>query len=604
VKASPSLDTVETGADLVTIEVIRNRLDVIAEEMQHTLLRSAYSIILKEGSDASCAIFTSDGAVIAQSTSQPLHLGALVPAVQRIIARFPTEGMKEGDVFCLNDPYDGGTHLPDLIVVVPVVHEGRVVALGASLAHHQDFGGMAPGSMTINATEHFQEGLILGPLQLYDADVANTTLFTVIDRNVRVPKQVIGDIRAQVAAGRTVARRTLEMIEEFGLVLFFSVVHELLRRGEQLTRTEIEKLPDGTYTFDDVIDSDGIDTDRRLRIKAAVTIDGSDIRIDFNGTDAQAKGPVNSSPTGALGPAFYVLRAITDASIPNNAGCYVPLSVDIPEGTILHPRRPAPVSIRAQTLKRVVDVLLGALAQAVPGSVPAASHGTLLGLSLGGHDSETGEPWVYMECSVGGTGANVVRDGIDNLDTDIMNASNIPAEAAELEHPVRIWANRLRTDSGGAGQHRGGLGIERILELTTSEAVVSHRSDRHDSQPWGLQGGKPGKSGVTYLVRAEGTTEEIPSRKTFVMRRGDRLRMLLPGGGGYGDPLLRDPEAVVRDVLDRKVSREHALADYGVVLLGDGYDLEATKRERASRRAAVAAGSAVNGELRSQGEGA
>jgi N-methylhydantoinase B len=309
------------------------------------------------------------------------------------------------------------------------------------------------------------------------------------------------------------------------------------------------------------------------------------MHIDFSGTGPQAKGPVNCSETGALGPAFYVLRAITDARIPNNSGCYVPLTVHIPTGTLLNPKRPAPVSIRAQTLKRIVDVLLGALAQAVPGRVPAASHGTMLGLSMGGQSLRTGEPWVYMECSVGGTGATPSSDGVDDLDTDVMNASNIPAEAAELEHPVRIWRNSLRCDSGGPGRTRGGLGLERILELLEGEVVVSHRSDRFDSHPWGLAGGGVGVNGRTFVVRANGERVEIPSRKTFVMKAGDRLHMLTAGGGGYGNPLERAPELVGRDVANRKVSAEAAREQYGVMVSSAGVvDEEATRRERDARR--------------------
>lgn len=571
--------------DAVTIEVIRNRLDTIAEEMQETMLKSAHSIILKEGADASSAVFSPSGDVVAQSTSHPLHLGALLPAVRTILNKFPVSEMHEGDVFCLNDPYNGGTHLPDLIVVVPGFFDGEVVVLGAALAHHQDFGGMAPGSMTIDATEHFQEGLILGPLKLFDAGKPNQTLFSIIERNVRIPLDVVGDIQAEVAAGRTVARRTLELIEEFGLETYRVVVESLLDRAEVLTRSEIEKLPDGEYLFEDCIDNDGIELERPLFIRVRAKISGGSMELDFEGTSSQAKGPINTSPTGALGPAFYVLRAITDPSIPNNSGCFRALSVKIPEGTILNPRRPAPVSIRAHTLKRVVDVLFGALAQAAPDRVPAASHGSLTCVSYGGTNPTTKIPWVYMECSVGGTGGTSIRDGVDDLDTDIANAGNIPAEALEIEHPFRVWMNRLRPDSGGAGEFRGGLGLERLIELLEGEAVVSHRSDRFTTQPWGLRGGHPGALWKTIVERPRSADEIIPSRKTTRIEGGDRLHIFTGGGGGYGDPLDRTAELVIEDVARGKVSVEAAARDYGLVFTHDHVcDLEATQSERADRK--------------------
>ncbi len=575
----------KTTEDAVTLEVVRNRLDTIAEEMQETMLKSAYSIILKEGADASSAIFTPEGEVVAQSTSHPLHLGALLPGIKTIIAKYPVEEMVDGDVFILNDPYNGGTHLPDLIVMVPGFYQGSVVVLGAAMAHQQDFGGMAPGSMTIDATEHFQEGLILGPLKLFEAGTPNETLFSIIERNVRIPHHVIGDIQAEVAAGKTVARRALELIQEFGIESFQDIVTQLLDRAEALTRHEIEKLPDGEYVFDDCIDNDGIDLERRLDIRVKVEISGDSIHLDFTGTAQQAKGPVNSSPTGALGPAFYVLRAITDPTIPNNSGCYRPLTMHIPEGTLLNPRRPAPVSIRAHTLKRVVDVLFGAFAQVAPERVPAASHGSLACVSYGGVDVRTREPWVYMECTVGGTGGTSRGDGVDDLDTDIANAGNIPGEALEMEYNFRLWMNRLRVDSGGAGKHRGGLGIERVIELREGEAVVSHRCDRFDTAPWGLLGGLPGATWSTTVERADGTQEEIPGRKTLTIRAGDKLHMFTGGGGGYGDPLERSVELVGQDVVNGKVTVEAALRDYGVVVSDDGaLDDEATSNERASRR--------------------
>lgn len=568
--------------DPVTLEVFRNRFDVIAQEMQTTMLKSGYSIILKEGADASSAFFSSEGDVIAQAASHPIHLAALLPAVRRTMEEFPPETMADGDVYCMNDPYDGGTHIPDLIVTVPIYYDGQLVALGVTLAHHQDFGGKAPGSMVTDATEIFQEGLIVPPIKLYDRGELNTTFVKMLRRNVRIPDEVFGDIMAQVAAGKTATRRVRELIDQYGAEMFLAVIPRLLDHAEALTRRAIEQIPDGTYTFEDYLDNDGIDLDRRIPIRATVTVKGSEVLIDFTGTSPQVRGPANTAPTGALAGAFYVIRAITDPDIPNNSGCYRPVKLHIPEGSLLNPRHPAPVSIRAHTLKRVVDTLLGAFAQALPDRVPAASHGGLLAMSLGGLRADTGKPFVYMECNAGGTGAVRGRDGVDNMDTDINNARNIPAEAAELEYPLRIWKNKLRRDSGGAGRQRGGLGTERVIELLEGEVLVSHRDDRHFTQPWGLFGGRAGASFRTVVRRTSGETEEIPARKAFVLRAGDRIEAYTGGGGGYDDPLERESERVLADVRDRKVSLEAAYELYGVVLdpQARAVDVAATARRR------------------------
>ena len=552
--------------DPITLEVFSNRFDAIAQEMQTTLLKSAYSIILKEGADASCALFSIDGQAIAQAAAQPLHLAALIPAVNRILEEFPTTQMQEGDIYCMNDPYDGGTHIPDLIVVAPIFYEGKPVVLGCSLAHQQDFGGKTPGSMVTDATEIFQEGLILPPVYLYQAGEINKTLERIIERNVRIPHQVLGDIMAQVAAGKTAGRRTIELIQRYSSPIFFQAIQLLLDHAEILTRKEIEKIPEGIYGFHDFIDNDGVELDRRIKIQVKVHVRGSSMHIDFEGTDPQVRGPANTSPTGVLGPVYYVIRAVTDPSIPNNSGCYRPVTVNVPEGTILNPRRPAPVSIRSHTLKRVVDTLLGALAQAIPEKICAASHGSILAMSVGGIDPDTHEPYVYMEANAGGTGAVLGKDGVDNLDTDLVNARNIPAEAAELEYPIRVWRNNLRIDSGGAGHNRGGSGTERIIELLTGEAVVSHRNDRHFTAPWGLFGGGPGAKWKTVVERGEGDSFEVPARMIFQLREGDRIHAYTGGGGGYGDPLTRDPVKVLDDVLDRKLSTIAARELYGVVV--------------------------------------
>ena len=571
-----------TLIDPVTLEVFRNRLDAIAQEMQNTLLKSAYSIMLKEGGDCSCAIFSAAGETIAQAVSNPIHLAAFLPAAQHLLARFPIAGMQDGDVFALNDPYNGGTHVPDIIVMVPVFHKGCVVAIGCSLGHHQDVGGMTPGSMPANATELFQEGFIFPPIRLYAGGALNDTFIDILRRNVRTPEQVYGDLMAQVAAGKTAAVRVTALIERHGLAMFEAAVPALLDHAERLTRAELAKIPEGDYEFSDYVDGDGVGVDNPLRIAVRVAVRDAGIHVDFAGTSAQAKGPANCPPGAVLAPVYYAVHAITGASIPSNSGGFRPVSVTVPEGSLLAPRPPAPVGIRYHTLKRVVDALMGALAPVLPHHVPAAPHGSDLCMSWGGLDQRSGRNFVYMECTTGGTGATWHSDGVDHMACDIGNSRNIPAEAAELEYPVRIWANRLRTDSGGAGRFRGGLGVKRIVELRRGEVTVSHRSDRHFTPPWGLHGGHPGARWTTQLERADGRRETIPGRMIFHLYAGDRVIGLTGGGGGFGDPLQRSPEHVADDVRDGKVSSRAAHDLYGVILGADGTaDVAATARRRA-----------------------
>ncbi|MCW3477101.1 hydantoinase B/oxoprolinase family protein [Limobrevibacterium gyesilva] len=569
--------------DPVTLEVFRNRLDAIAQEMQNTLLKSAYSIMLKEGGDCSCALFSAAGETIAQAVSNPIHLAAFLPAAQHVLARFPAATMREGDVFVLNDPYNGGTHVPDVIVMVPVFAEGVLIAIGCSLGHHQDMGGMAPGSMPANATELLQEGFVIPPTRLYAQGVLNETLVEILRRNVRVPDMVYGDLMAQVAAGKTAALRLGHLIDRHGLELFAAVVPALLDHAERLTRAELARIPPGTYTFEDIIDSDGIDLDRQLRIAVTVTVSAAGMHVDFAGTSPQAKGPANCPPGAVLAPVYYAVHALLGAAIPGNSGAFRPITVSVPERSILSPVAPAPVGIRYHTLKRVVDALMGALSPVLPRRVPAAPHGSDLCMSWGGLDADTGRAFVYMECTTGGTGATWHSDGVDHMACDIGNSRNIPAEAAEIDFPVRIWANRLRIDSGGAGEFRGGLGVERVVELRRGEVTVSHRSDRHFTPPWGLGGGWPGARWTTLVERADGSRDTVPGRLIFRLSAGERVVGLTGGGGGHGDPLDRPPSAVFDDVSDGKVSVQAARKLYGVVIGADArLDAAATASLRAT----------------------
>jgi N-methylhydantoinase B len=572
--------------DPVLLEVLRNRLDAIADEMELTLLKSAASPIVKEGLDASAALFNVEGETIAQAAAIPIHLGALEFAAKRLVRAFPPGTMQEGDAFVLNDPYDGGTHLPDITLAVPVFGDERVVALACTMCHHQDVGGRTPGSVPTDATELYQEGVIIPPTQLFRAGTLDENLLGLLRRNVRLPETFTGDLMAQVAAGRLGGTRMRELFGRHGTAGVLAYIDELLTRAEMLTRREIEAIPDGTYTFADWLDSDGVD-DQPVKIHVAVTVRGSIMTFDFTGTSRQVRGPFNSVPASTLSAVYYAIRAVSDPTIPNNGGCFRAVDAVLPEGSLVNPRPPAPVSCRTATIKRIADTILGALVKALPRRMPAANSGTLLVMAFGGTDPATGRPFVASELAAGGMGARPSKDGIDVIETDVSNCMNIPVESVEMGFPLRIRRARFDTDSAGAGQFRGGLGLEKVFEATTTDVTVSHRGERFASSPWGLYGGRPAARARACVIRADGRREDVPSKKMLTLHPGDQLWEYVAGGAGYGDPLERDPDRVRADVLDGKISREAARADYGVVLLLDGgVDHDATKACRDALRAA------------------
>ena len=574
--------------DPVLLEVLRNRLDTIADEMELTLLKSAASPIVKEGLDASAALFTVGGETIAQAAAIPIHLGALEFAAKRLVRDFPPEKMAAGDVFLLNDPYDGGTHLPDITVAVPVVADGRTIALSCSMCHHQDMGGRTPGSVPTDATELYQEGVIIPPTQLFRAGVLDENLFALLCRNVRIPEVFTGDLMAQVAAGRLGGTRLGEMCTRYGTDPVLGYIGELFARAETLTRRQIEAIPDGTFTFTDYLDNDGIDLDQPVKIAVAVTVRGSSMVFDFTGTSPQVRGPFNSVPASTLSAVYYAVRAISDPTIPNNGGCFRALEAILPLGSLVNPRPPAPVSCRTATIKRIADTILGALVKALPHRMPAANSGTLLVMAFGGTDPETGRPFVASELAAGGMGARPQKDGIDVIETDVSNCMNIPIEALEMNFPLRIRRSGLWVNSAGAGKFRGGLGLEKIFEVTTTDVTVSHRGERFRTAPWGLLGGRPARGGRAFVVRHDGNREEVASKQMLTLGPGDQLWEYVAGGAGYGDPFERDPELVLADVRDQKVSPEIAKTDYGVVLLpgGTAVDHKETQACRAALRRA------------------
>jgi len=553
--------------DPITVEVIRNRLDMIAEEMQTTLLKSTCSPIVKEGLDASACLFTVDGTTLAQACAIPIHLATLIPAVAAICAQYPVAQMRPGDVYLMNDPYLGGTHLPDIAIVMPVFAEGRPLALAATMTHHQDVGGLAAGSVPTNAVEIFQEGLRLPPLRWAEAGRFDEGLTRLLQLNVRIPDTFLGDLHAQIAACKVAGQRLGEAADRFGAELLGAVFDDLIARAETMTRAAIRAIPDGTYRYVDWLDNDGIDLDRRLRIEVAVTVAGDDILFDLTGTSPQARGPVNCVPSGSLAAACFAVRALTDPSIPNNGGCFRPITLKLPEGSLVNPRAPAPVNARSATIKRITGCMLAALAEVLPDRVPAPSGGELLVMAFGGH-WQGGRPFVTGELLAGGSGAGQGFDGIGAIETDATNCMNLPAEAMELEAPIRVLRWELRRDSGGAGRFRGGQGQEKEFEiLATAEGPVSftHRGERHFVAAQGLEGGGAGACAQSVIRRAAGGEEPIASKRVTELAAGDRVVIGTAGGAGWGPPAARDRAQVAADLADGRIGAAAAAADHGLV---------------------------------------
>jgi N-methylhydantoinase B len=543
----------QSELDPITVEVVRHKIEGIANEMEETLLRSSFSPIVKEGLDASASLFLPDGTTLAQACAIPIHLATLIPAVAAIVETYPVTGMSEGDLYLLNDPYCGGTHLPDLAVVMPVFHDGRVVALSAAMTHHQDVGGMAPGSVPTDATEIFQEGIRIPPVRLRHGKVFDDTLVRMLKLNVRMPEVFMGDLNAQIAACTVGARRLGELAKAHGGNEIRAIFQCLIERSEAMTRAALRELPAGRYRHVSFLDNDGIELDKPIRIEVEARIGDGDIHFDFTGSSPEVKGPLNCVPSGTQAAAFFAVRAVTDPEIPTNGGCFRPVSLTLPEGSVVNPRPPAPVNARTATIKTITNTILGALAQAAPERLPAMNAGALLVLAFGGRRQD-GSAFVVGDLVAGGSGAAAEADGVDVIETDASNCMNLGAEALEMEAPIRLLRCRLRQDSGGAGRQRGGLGVVREYEMLTDGIRLSHRGERHLAPAEGLAGGEPGATAHSVIRRADGSEQVIRSKIATRLGKGDRLWVGTAGGGGHGPAVERDAAALARDLADGKVS--------------------------------------------------
>jgi N-methylhydantoinase B len=544
--------------DPIELEIFKNIYHSIAEEMGAALRRTAFSPNIKERRDYSCAIFDAHCEVIAMGDHMPVHLGSMPMSVRAAIESFPLE---PGDVAMLNDPFRGGTHLPDITLVAPV-YVGRkrrgqdALATGgedasavknrapdfyvASRAHHADVGGTYPGSMGL-CREIYQEGLRIPPVRIMRAGKMERDVLALLLNNVRTPQEREGDLGAQIAACHTGAARLREVCERYGLERATSASRALLNYSERMMRTFLAKVPKGTYGAEDFMDCDGT-SDRPVKIMVAIrfqgrrgrALRGHAVTVDFTGSDPQVEGSINAVEAITYSACFYVFRCLLEEDVPATSGLMRPIEVIAPLGTVVNARPPAAVAGgNVETSQRMVDVLLRALAQAIPERIPAAASGTMNNLTIGGMDPRTAEPFAYYETIAGGMGARPTKPGVSGVHTHMTNSLNTPAEALEYSYPLRVRQYSLRPGSGGDGKHHGGDGIVREIEVL-ADAEVTLLADRRLRGPWGLSGGADGLPGKASVIRRDGSAETLLGKSNVRLRQGERIRIESPGGGGWG----------------------------------------------------------------------
>ncbi|MGE0154992.1 MAG: hydantoinase B/oxoprolinase family protein [Reyranellaceae bacterium] len=563
-------------------ELVRNALEAVVDDMALTVVRTSYSNTLRDVMDFSTAICAPDGAMVAQGLTLPLHLGAFPDAIASVLARFG-DGLAPGDVYVMNDPYRGGMHLPDVFMFRPVFAGPILIGFAAIVGHQADIGGRAPGGNACDSTEIFQEGLRIGPTRLVERGVDCRPVWELIGGNVRMADRVLGDFRAQIAALKVGERELLALAERYSPNVLVAYYADLLDAAERLAREEISKWPDGEYSFVDHIDDDGINPEPPVTIAAKLVVRGSDIHLDFAGTSAQVGSAINSTMSSTRSAAMLAVRSVMSGDIPNNAGFFRPITVTAPAGTVVNPREPAAVAARALTCFRVVDVVMGAMAQVAPNKVFAAGDGGISVLTMSG--TQHGKTFVVMD-SVGCCwGGRPDKDGVEGVTGISLNISNIPAEVIERDYPLLIERYGFVPDTGGAGRYRGGLAIEKAYRFLQDDVAIQIRSDRRHFRPYGLTGGEPGAPSATALTAA-GKSRSLPSKTSLTVRRGEVLAHRHAGGGGWGAAAERDPAAVLADVVNGKVSAAAARAAYGVVLdaTSTAVDELATAKARRERR--------------------
>jgi N-methylhydantoinase B len=558
-------------SDPAAFEIVKNSLHKIAEEMRVVLAKTAYSPLLKSAGDYSCGVFDARGEMVAQGPDLPIHLGSMPDAVRAIVVRFASD-VHDGDVFVHNDPYFGGSHLPDVNVVRPAFHDGDLLGYTCLRAHWPDIGSATPGSYGA-VTQIFGEGLRIPPSRLISRGVLNVDLENLIFANVRTPDERKGDLGAQLAATLRATERLNALAQRYGSVEVIGYMTQVMDYSERLMRAALMDLPDGEGSFEDFCDGDGIaddafGTDARFRIKLSVQKTAERLIVDFAGTDPQVKGPMNAPLSVTASGVYCGLKTAVDPNnlIPPNSGCWRTIEIRAPKGSVVNAEFPAPVVYANHEMShRVADMVMGALVNFLPEQVMACSQGTSAILTLGGVDPRNGRHYVSYETIKGGFGARPNKDGINCIASGISNTMNTPVEVLEMAFPVRVECYAVNPDSGGAGRYRGGCGAKRVWRmLEGADATGALCMERMTSPPFGLRGGGAGAAAVVTLTTPDGVTRSLPSKGAFAAPAGSIIDMLTPGSGGFGPASERDKTAIGHDLLDGYVSASAATRDYGV----------------------------------------
>ncbi len=574
--------------DPIRLELIKNALGAIVDEMVLTVVRIAYSSIMKDTMDLSSAFCDRRGRMIAQGLSVPLHLGSFPDAMEAVIRTFG-DTLESGDVVILNDPYHGGMHLPDIFMFKPVFVDGQHLGYAVIVAHHNDVGGRVPGSSAADSTEIYQEGIRIPPIRLYRKGQLNEAVLQMLLLNVRVPDTVAGDIDAQLAACRIAERGLGELTQRYGVEGLHEAFEQLLDYSERIARKTIAELPDGTYTFVDHLDDDGIDADQPVRIQLALTVRGDQLKADFTGSSPQVAGAINATASFTRSAVYFAIRSIIPGDVPNNAGFFRAIDVVAPLGSVLNPRPPGACAARGVTGFRVIDTMFGALAQIVPGRVRAAGEGGTTSYSLASRDP-AGKLSLFREAVMGAWGAGQSWDGVDGVANPAANISNAPIELIEHMAPVLVLRYALASDTGGAGKMRGGLAVERQFRVLADQASLQLRSDRRTHRPYGIAAGHPGAGSQTWISSANGW-RQMPTKFIQALAQGQEVRHVTAGGGGFGDPRQRALQDVLHDVRNGKVSVDNAAHLYGVVICAAPWRVD--EKATAALRAAPALGMAA-----------
>lgn len=556
-------------SDPATFVVIKNSLYAAAEEMKVVLAKTAYSPILKVAGDYSCGIFDISGQMVAQGPDLPIHLGSMPDAVKAVVSAFET--FEEGDVFIHNDPYFGGSHLPDVNVVSPAFYNDKLIGFACIRAHWPDVGSASPGSYGA-VTEIYGEGLRLPPVKLYSKGLLNKDVDAIIFANVRTPDERRGDLGAQIAANRRATERLGALADKYGVDVLVATMAEVLNYSEKMMRTLLARLPDGKSTFEDFCDGDGVieegdAEDQTFQIKMTVEKTGEHISVDFSGTDDAVSGPMNAPLSVTASGVFCALKTIIDPDglIPPNSGCWRTITVSAPKGCVLNAEFPSPVVYANHEIShRVCDMTFGAVAEFWSDNTMACSQGTSAVITFGGEDPRNKQRYVSYETIKGGFGARPNKDGINAIASGISNTMNTPIEILEMSFPVRVDEYVLVTDSGGAGRFRGGLGASRTWTVLDHKARASACLERTKSAPFGLSGGKPGLAAKIWTEAPNGDKGIAPGKGGFDVPNGGQIHLRVPGSGGFGDPSERDINAIKEDVLDGYISEEAAETHYGV----------------------------------------